>query len=64
MEDLFLEIVSECDYIASDINCLHRVTGQLDDQLKLASFHPVVSEVSGNGWLICSMHYINNLVYV
>lgn len=50
--------------MASDINCPHRVTGQLDDQLMLAAFHPIVSEVSGNGWFICSTHYINNLVYV
>lgn len=64
MGDLFLENVSKYDYIAADINCPHRLTGQLDDQLMLAAFHPIVSEVPGNGWLICSMHYIKILLYI
>lgn len=59
-----MENASKCGYTASGINCPHRVTGQLDDQLMLAALHPIVSKVSGNGWFMCSMHYINNLIYV
>lgn len=59
-----MENVSKCGYIASGINSPHRGTGQLDDQLMLAALPPIVSKVSGNGWFMRSMHYINNLVYV